>query len=373
VRTRRKFTPKKPRPKAPVKKPVALERPPAKIWTLSALEGTQDIVRGELARRFGTECSLVSHARTDEVHFTYRDAAHNLLSLTTAQTLLRRKDFAVTRPRTLLSPEHTAALTELIRETQGVKGVAAVASFRFDAAGSGSPTMLRIAEQLEAQTGLPFDPESGDCVITFRPGKTGWEVLCRVGSRPLATRSWRKVNYRGSLNAAIASCMIELTRPKQGDRYLNIMCGSGTLLIERLLRLPTRAAAGIDVSDTAIAACRKNVEAAGLTDQVQLIAGDARAVEFPDASFDVVTSDLPYGEHHGSRASNVPLYRDSLREAARVCRPGGIMVLLTQDTASFKTALSDIQDRCHVVDERTIVQREYHPLCVTLKMRASPT
>jgi tRNA (guanine6-N2)-methyltransferase len=367
--SKEKSPPQKSRnPKVPVKK-AQTKKSSAYIWTVSALDGTQDMVRNELIRRFGRDCSLVSHTRADEIHFIYSGAAERLLSLTTAQTLLLRKDFAVSRPRTLLSPEHTAALTELIQKAQSIKGAGAGASFRFDAAGSGSPTMRRIAEQIENRLGLPFDHKKGDCVIAFRPGRSGWEVLCRVGNRPLATRNWRKVNYRGSLNAAIAACMVELTRPKRGDRYLNIMCGSGTLLIERLLRQRTRTAVGIDISASAISACRENAEASGLANHLQLITGDARAIEFPDASFDAVTSDLPYGDLHGSRASNVSLYRDSLREAARLCRSGGIMVILTQDIPSLKAVLPEIQHSWNVIDEREIVQRGYHPLCMALQKR----
>jgi tRNA G10 N-methylase Trm11 len=101
----------------------------------------------------------------------------------------------------------------------------------------------------------------------------------------------------------------------------------------------------------------------------RLITGDARSVEFPDASFDVVTSDLPYGEEHGSRASNVFLYRESLKEAARLCRTGGIMVILTQDIPSLNDVLPELQLNWNVIDERRIVQREYHPLCMTLQRK----
>lgn len=359
---------KQPQKRSPPRKHGSKKRSTG-LWTVSALDGTQGIVRDELVRRFGEDCSFVSHTRTDEIHFRYHGAAENLLSLATAQTLLLRKDFSVTRPRTLLSPEHTTALAELIQKARGIKGAGEPVGFRFDAAGSGSPTMLRIAEQLENRLGLPFDPDNGDCVITFRPGKSGWEVLCRIGNRPLATRDWRTVDYPGSLNAAIASCMVELARPKRGDRYLNIMCGSGTLLIERLLRERTRLAVGIDISEAAVAACRGNAKAAGLADRMQLRCGDARTVEFPDASFDVVTSDLPYGELHGSRASNADLYRESLGEAARLCRSGGVMVILTQDTTSLMAILPEIQERWSVTDERGIVQRRNHPLCMTLQRK----
>ncbi len=368
-RSDKKSRPKKPRGRKAPSKRGGSEQRSEYLWTVSALEGTQDLVRDELIRRFGSDCSIVDHGRSDEVHFGFRGPANKLLSIATAQTLHLRKDFAVHRPRTLLSPEHTAALVELIENAQRVEGKDKVSGFRFDAAGSGSPTMLRIAEQLENRLGMPFDRDNGDCVIAFRPSEKGWEVLCRVGNRPLATRDWRKVNYRGSLNAAIASCMVELTRPKREDRYLNLMCGSGTLLIERLLRQRPRTAVGVDISETAVTACRQNAEAARLSEHLQIVTGDARTVGFRDASFDAITSDLPYGDEHGSRSSNVSLYRDALGEAARLCRSGGVAVVLTQDIPSLEAILPEALKKWNVIDERRIVQREYHPLCMTFQRK----
>ena len=368
-RNRRKHPSRKPRSaRSPAEKQTAQDVA-GYTWTVSALDGLQDIVREELTRRVGRDCKFLKHPRADEIHFEYSGSYKRLLTLRTAQTLLLRRDFHVSRPRTLLSPEHLTALTELIRTAESVGGPPPPIAFRFDAAGSDSPTMLRIAEQLETRLGIPRSQEKGDCLVVLRPGKPGWEVLCRVGCRPLATRHWRKVNYQGGLNAAIAACMIELTRPKPGDRYLNLMCGSGTLLIERLLRQRVGAAVGIDISGKAIKACRENTEAAGLSDHIQYIRGDATSIRLPDTSFDVVTADLPYGEEHGSPESNTSLYRDVLMEASRLCRSGGRMTLLTQDLLAFTSVLPDVEADWAIVNERRITQREYRPLCVTLRKK----
>lgn len=243
--------------------------------------------------------------------------------------------------------------------------------FRFDAAGSGSPTMRRLADQLIEKTGLRFSSRHGDCLLTLRPGEKGWEILCRAGNRPLATRAWREVNYKGSLNAAIAACMVELTRPKPGDRYLNLMSGSGTLMIERLLRLRARTVVGIDSSEKATEACRANIEAAGYGDHIQVLQDDARSTGLPDASFNVITSDLPYGEKLGERQTNVDLYRDVLLEADRLCRSGGRLVFLSQDIGALSTVLKEMHSRWTTLDERRIVQRDFRPLCVSLKKNPS--
>ncbi len=340
---------------------------PAHLWTAAALDGTQEIVRGELARRFGGRCRLVPHERQDEVHFTFEGEPEELLRLATAQSLLLRRDFAVQRPRTLLSPEHMTALVELVERARALGRPPG--GFRFDAAGAGSPTMGRIAAALEERLGMPWDPEDGDCLITFRPGRRGWEVLCRAGNRPLASRDWRRVDWPVSLNAAIAACMVELSRPRREQRYLNLMCGAGTLLIERLLRRGAATAVGVDNSREALAASRGNLAAAGLAERVRLVRGDARATGFPGGAFDAVTADLPWGGRHGSRGSNRALYGATLAEAARLCRAGGIMVMLTQDSGALRAVLGEPPPAWDVLDERRIVQRSYRPLCLTLRRR----
>ena len=227
--------------------------------------------------------------------------------------------------------------------------------------------MRRIAAALEERLGMPWDPEAGDCLITFRPGRRGWEVLCRAGNRPLASRDWRRVDWPVSLNAVIAACMVELSRPRREQRYLNLMCGGGTLLVERLLRRGAAAAVGLDISGEALAASRQNLAAAGLAERVHLLQGDAAATGLPGDSFDAVTADLPWGERRGPRGSNRALYGATLAEAARLCRAGGILVALTQDSAALRAALAERPPAWEVLDERRIVQRSYRPLCLTLR------
>ena len=128
-------------------------------------------------------------------------------------------------------------------------------------------------------------------------------------------------------------------------------------------------AVGIDISDDALTASRHNLEAAGFTDRVRLISGDAQDICFPDASFDAIATDLPWGERLGSRETNLTLYRGTFKETARVCRAGGKWVVLTQDIDSIRSVLAEAQDLWNVIDERTILQRGYQPFCATLQRK----
>jgi len=162
-------------------------------------------------------------------------------------------------------------------------------------------------------------------------GSDGWEVLVRLTPRPLATRSWRVCNYQGALNAAVAHAMIALTQPKSGDTFLNIACGSGTLLAERLDSGPIGFALGCDLDPAALDCAGANVSAFSSTAPVSLLLCDAQALPLPDRSVDALCADLPFGHLVGSHAENLDLYPAVLAEAARVARPGARFALITHE------------------------------------------
>ena len=61
--------------------------------------------------------------------------------------------------------------------------------------------------------------------------------------------------------------MVELSGPCRGDRFLNAMCGSGTILIERAKRAGTACAWGVDDAPTALKAAHQNASCAGVQDR----------------------------------------------------------------------------------------------------------
>ncbi len=83
---------------------------------------------------------------------------------------------------------------------------------------------------------------------------------------------------------------------------------------------PHLAVTGIDFSAEMLARARARVDALGLAQVVALRRMDARALDFPDASFDTVVA--------MHVISVVPEPERVIAEMARVCRPGGEVVLL---------------------------------------------
>jgi tRNA (guanine6-N2)-methyltransferase len=330
------------------------------------LDGTRDIVNAELRKCLGSQMQELQHSKRNEIHFKYSGPLKKLLSIRTAQTLFVRRDFEISRPRTLLSPEIMEDVVAWIQSTSQMTRNC-WHSFRIDAAGSQSPTMLRIANAIENALGLPYEPETGDGVLAMRPGEYGWELLCRIGSRPLATRSWRQTNYRGSLNAAIAASMVLMTQPQPRDRVINIMCGGGTLLIERMLVEKAVLAVGLDISHSALNATFANTLAAGVASLTDIVKGDANFCGFAKSTFNVVMIDLPYRAGVGQRRGNNGLYRQVLKEAARLCKIGGRAVVITADYPALHFAISNLEDEWAVKDDRIITQRQYKPQCLLLQ------
>ena len=137
--------------------------------------------------------------------------------------------------------------------------------------------------------------------------------------------------------------------PWRGDEgVLDVGCGHGLLLIGAAKRLTSGRAIGIDVwraydqADNRPEATRENARIEGVEDRVEVRDGDARKLDFPDASFDVVVSSFAIHniEDRAERAKAV-------REIARVLAPGGrVAIMDIYHTRQYRRILRE----CGLVD-----------------------
>ena len=113
------------------------------------------------------------------------------------------------------------------------------------------------------------------------------------------------------------------------ETVLDVGCGHGLMLIGAAQRLPRGRAIGIDLwsqtdqKSNSANATLANARAEGVADRVTVRDGDMRALPFDSASVDVVVT--------GLAIHNVPTAAEraqSIREIARVVRPGGRVALL---------------------------------------------
>jgi SAM-dependent methyltransferase len=111
--------------------------------------------------------------------------------------------------------------------------------------------------------------------------------------------------------------LVAALEPQPGERWLDLATGTGAVA-----RIAARAGAdvtGLDLAPDLIETAREHTEAEGLS--VRYEVGDAEALSFGDASFDVVVSTfgVMFAPDHAAVA----------RELARVCRPGGRLGLIS--------------------------------------------
>jgi 23S rRNA G2445 N2-methylase RlmL len=155
----------------------------------------------------------------------------------------------------------------------------------------------------------------------------------RLSDRRLRQRGAGRARERhGALRPVAAAAMVRLAGEPAG-RLLDPCCGSGTIVQEALAA--GWDAQGSDVDSEAVDAARANVADAVIQ------RADALDLPHPDGAFDAVVTNLPFGrQFHADQArassagraaaaaSPARWVQGALREAARVTRPGGRVVVL---------------------------------------------
>jgi arsenite methyltransferase len=131
---------------------------------------------------------------------------------------------------------------------------------------------------------------------------------------------WGKFRHRDRMLSMV---------PWRGDeQVLDVGTGRGLLLIGAARRLTTGKSTGIDVwstkdlSGNSLERTQANIDLEGVKEKTELRSDDARKLSFPDASFDVVLSNLCI--------HNIPDKQgraQACREIARVLKPGGTALI----------------------------------------------
>ena len=106
---------------------------------------------------------------------------------------------------------------------------------------------------------------------------------------------------------------------------LEVGCGSGALAIRAALTWPKAKVIGVDywgaVYNYSKAICEKNAASEGVASRCVFQHGDAKQLDFPDESFDVVISNYVYHNVMGADMQKL------LLESLRVLKKGGVFAL----------------------------------------------
>ncbi len=126
--------------------------------------------------------------------------------------------------------------------------------------------------------------------------------------------------------------MLSLHSWRGDEQVLDVGCGRGLLLAGAAKRLAVLngngAATGIDIwsnvdmGGNSEAATRHNLQLEGINDRCTLLSVAAQEMPFPDATFDVIVSNLCLHNIYDRETR-----RQAVQQIARVLKPGGVAIL----------------------------------------------
>ena len=124
----------------------------------------------------------------------------------------------------------------------------------------------------------------------------------------------------GGVHRLWKDAMMDWLAPRPGQRLLDVAGGTGDVAFRFLKRAPGSSAVVLDMTESMLVEGRKRAEADRMADRLDWVVGDAMALPLPSNSFDVYT--ISFG------IRNVTRIADALKEAYRVLRPGGRLMVL---------------------------------------------
>jgi arsenite methyltransferase len=165
-------------------------------------------------------------------------------------------------------------------------------------------------------------------VFDFLAGHRGTAAVTLAGSMSLILTVAVALHTTRRGKFVIWAELLENSRLRGDERVLDVGCGRGAVLTMIARLLPRGHVTGIDLWSKAdqlgngIDAMQRNLAAEGVGDRCEVVTGDMRAMPFPDASFDLVTSSLAIHNVRDREGRS-----RAIDEIIRVLKPGGRLMI----------------------------------------------
>jgi 23S rRNA G2445 N2-methylase RlmL len=161
----------------------------------------------------------------------------------------------------------------------------------------------------------------------------GSKLLCgvRLSDRGMRHRDYQTTNLPAALRPSVAAAMVLLTQPRPDDVFLDPMCGSGTILAERVLAGTSRLVLGGDIERPRVSVAAETLQNITAASAVVVCQWDACQLPVADASVDKVSTNLPFGKKIATPSDVGRLYPLFFRELSRVLKPQGKATVLSSE------------------------------------------
>lgn len=184
------------------------------------------------------------------------------------------------------------------------------------------------------------EKEEADLKIHIIKPDDEWEVGIQITPRPLSVRDYRVINMSGAMDSTIAYAVNSLCGLENAKSYLNVFSGSATLLIEAVQCYPNlEQLVGFDNDKKHLSLAIQNIKKAGLIKKVQI--KEADIFNKPDfGTFDVITSDLPFGMSISKNEDLEKLYRSFIEYCEHSLNPNGKLAVYTSEYEILEKLIS---------------------------------
>ena len=150
---------------------------------------------------------------------------------------------------------------------------------------------------------------------------------------------WRQRTVSASIHPATASCLARYAmkfEKRERPRVLDPFCGCGSLLFAREELGSCRVLMGVDKSGAAVESARTNARSG--KSKAAFVTKDILRFEAREG-FDLILSNLPFGNRVGNHEDNTRLYDRFVRRLPELLSPGGTAVLYTMEYTLLKNCL----------------------------------